>query len=226
MDRMNCAIAGQWLYLLDGGGVVFSDARQRFAGLDAAGVMAYRAFDAGVELEELERAAGRQSASANLKAIHALAHGRFPDEQPPVELPEREEVTAACEDANGCGATASATTIDFCGVPVALEIPGDAILDLCGDYFRRCKPLMQPPRRRIAARRESGRWAVYVDGRRFFELAHEDQIGLVMMHAARSLLLADAEYDIAFHAAMVARGNQGVLLCAQREAGKSTLAAY
>jgi hypothetical protein len=40
------------------------------------------------------------------------------------------------------------------------------------------------------------------------------------------MLYAEADYDLGFHAAAVANGDCGVLLCAPRECGKSTLAAY
>jgi hypothetical protein len=59
-----------------------------------------------------------------------------------------------------------------------------------------------------------------------FSLQHEQQLGLGLMHAARSLLYARGEYDVAFHAATIACGDCGVMLCAPREYGKSTLAAY
>jgi hypothetical protein len=65
-----------------------------------------------------------------------------------------------------------------------------------------------------------------VNGREFLTLEREHQIGQGLMHAARALLYAEGDYDIAFHAAMVARGNRGIMLCAPRECGKSTLAAY
>ena len=45
----------QWLYLLGDEGAVYSEARNRFAGLDAAGVSAYLAFDAGAQIEDLSR---------------------------------------------------------------------------------------------------------------------------------------------------------------------------
>jgi hypothetical protein len=47
-----------------------------------------------------------------------------------------------------------------------------------------------------------------------------------MLHAARSLLYAESRYDVAFHAGMVASDRCGLMLCAPREAGKSTLAAH
>ena len=65
-----------------------------------------------------------------------------------------------------------------------------------------------------------------MNGDRFLTLGHEQQIGLGLMHAARSLLYAEGDYDIAFHAAVVAHSNCGIMLCAPRECGKSTLAAY
>jgi hypothetical protein len=57
-------------------------------------------------------------------------------------------------------------------------------------------------------------------------LESEEQLGLAFMHAARAMLYQLGSYDVAFHAAMVAQQDRGLLLCAPRESGKSTLAAY
>ncbi len=45
----------QWLYMIGEEGLVYSQSRNRFAGLDAAGISAYQAFDAGIPLRDLVR---------------------------------------------------------------------------------------------------------------------------------------------------------------------------
>ena len=69
-------------------------------------------------------------------------------------------------------------------------------------------------------------WSICVNDRELFSFADERQLGLGMLHAARSLVYAEGGYDVAFHAGMVAKNDFGMMLCAPREAGKSTLAAY
>jgi hypothetical protein len=121
-------------------------------------------------------------------------------------------------------------TILFGGVPVSIHYPAgpqtDMIQRLCSDYFKRCEPTTLPARCHIAVQRNQDKWAVFVNGQSFMPLQHEEQLGLGLMHAARALLYHQAKYDIAFHAATVAQGEHGLLLCAPRESGKSTLAAY
>jgi len=213
--RITTTCARQWLYLLGDEGVVYSEAQNRFAGLDAAGVAAYRAFDAGAQMEDLRfiRADRPSSASDDgLKAIHALSRGNFPAgdarwDWPIVDKPRTSNIVIH-------------------NIPVLLEYPAGPLEDLCRDYFRNCHATMQPARCHLSAQREEDGWTIYANGRELLSSLRDGQIGLGLLHSARSLLYAEAEYDIAFHAAMVADRDCGVMLCAPREAGKSTLAAY
>jgi hypothetical protein len=201
--------------------VVYSEVRNRFAGLDAAGVSAYRAFDAGAQVEDLRFSGNDQgltsAASDALEAIHALSQGGFPGEGGPEAWPALDP--SSCEDP----ATA---TVEIDGIPVSLHYPSGESERRCQDYFRNCPPTGRPPRCCLSAQPEKNAWVIRVNGREFLTLEREHQIGLGLMHAARALLYAEGDYDIAFHAAMVAHGNRGIMLCAPRECGKSTLAAY
>jgi hypothetical protein len=220
-ERISSACPRQWLYLLGEEGVVYSEAKNRIAGLDAAGVSAYLAFDAGAQIDDLKPLGDDHRAASTtdgaLQAIHALSQGVFPDEDTPSDWPAFEpsqikpSVTA---------------NIEIDGIPILLEYPGGQLEDLCRDYFRNCTISTRPARFCLSAQRKEFGWAIYVNGRQFFILQQEQQIGLGLIHAARSLLYAEGRYDVALHAAMVARGDCGVLLCAPREYGKSTLAAY
>jgi hypothetical protein len=210
----------QWLYLLGDEGVVYSEARNRFAGLDAAGVSAYLAFDAGAQIEDLERSVnGRDAGAARgaLEAIHALSEGIFPDDDAPADRPDVESSQLA---------PSQAANIEIDGIPILLEFPVGHVENLCRDYFRNCASSTRPARFRLSAQRKQNGWAVCVNGREFFSMQQGQQLGLGLMHAARSLLYAEGNYDVAFHAAVVARDDCGVMLCAPRECGKSTLAAY
>src|SRR5277367_1584410 len=77
---------GQWLYLLGEEGIVYSERHNRFAGLDPAGVAAYRAFDAGAGIQDLRALGGRKilcpGSGNSLEAIYALSQGIFPAEEP------------------------------------------------------------------------------------------------------------------------------------------------
>ena len=213
--RITTTCARQWLYLLADQGIVYSEAQNRFAGLDAAGVAAYRAFDAGALLEDLRFIHGNRPSSASddgLKAIHALSRGNFPSEDARWDCPIVDKPRAS--------------NIDIHNIPVLLEYPAGPLEDLCRDYFRNCHATMQPARCHLSAQREEDGWTIYANGRELLSSLRDGQIGLGLLHSARSLLYAEAEYDIAFHAAMVADRDCGVMLCAPREAGKSTLAAY
>jgi len=213
--RITTTCARQWLYLLGDEGVVYSEAQNRFAGLDAAGVAAYRAFDAGAQMEDLRfiRADRPSSASDDgLKAIHALSRGNFPAgdarwDWPIVDKPRTSNIVIH-------------------NIPVLLEYPAGPLENLCRDYFRNCQATMQLARCHLSAQREEDGWTIYANGRELLSSLRDGQIGLGLLHSARSLLYAEAEYDIAFHAAMVADRDCGVMLCAPRESGKSTLAAY
>ena len=220
-ERVATTNPRQWLYLFDDEGVVFSETHSRFAGLDAAGVSAYRAFDAGARVEDLRKYNGAHNlapASADaLETIHALSQGTFPAEDASADWP----VFAQSKVTNSRPAN-----IEIYGIPVSLEYPAGPLEHLCQDYFQNCTPATQSARCHLSAQFTEKGWAILVNGREFFLLQREEQLGLGLMHAARSLLYAEGKYDVAFHAAMVAYGDCGVMLSAPREYGKSTLAAY
>jgi hypothetical protein len=201
-------------------GVVYSEAKNRFAGLDAAGVSAYLAFDAGAQVEDLKPIRDAQEPDApsdGLKAIHALAQGIFPDDE------SADESFEGWPDPSKHSETAN---IEIHGIPISLVYPIGSLEELCRDCFQNCAPSDKPALWRLSAQPTANGCAIYVNDRKLFSLQHEQQLGLGLMHAARSLLYAEGEYDVAFHAATIAYGNCGVMLCAPRECGKSTLAAY
>lgn len=224
LRRIATACPGQWLYLLADDGAVYSETQNRFAGLASAGVSAYRAFDAGAGIEELRRFSDRRSPSPTsedgLEAIYALSQGIFPTEESRIEWPPLEYPATA--------------NIEIHGIPLLLEHPIGPLEDLCRDYFRSCTPNTQPARYHLYAQHKGDGWAVYGNGRELLSFLRDEQLGLGFLHAARSLLYAGTEYDVALHAAMVADGDpdgdpdgdHGIMLCAPRESGKSTLAAY
>lgn len=218
--RITCAAPGQWLYLFGDEGVVYSETQNRFAGLDAAGTAAFRAFDAGStigELRSLEMRDDVRHPAHTLETIHALVQGIFPGEDALVEPPQLGfDLHSEPLSAN----------IEIGGVPIRLKIPDGPLDQFCRDYFLNCPASNRPAIAILSAQRGNGEWSIHVNGRRFFTLGHEQQIGLGFMHAARSLLYAKARFDVAFHAAMVANADCGVLLSAPRERGKSTLAAF
>jgi hypothetical protein len=215
LHRIDSTCLRQSLYLLGDEGVVYSEAQNRFAGLDAAGVSAYRAFDAGVSVQDLRECRDHGGFSSppedDLESIHALSQGIFPVENSRVEWPLLDHPISA--------------NIEIHGLPVLLEYPAGPLEDLCRDYFRNCPTTTRPARCHLHARHEDYGWTICVNGRALLSQLRNEQIGLGFLHAARSLLYAEAEYDVAFHAAMVADDERGVLLCAPREAGKSTLTA-
>jgi len=224
--RLPTAFPGQWLYLFAEEGVIYSEGQNRFAGLDAAGVSAYLAFEGGVSIGDLRRLnteVSRGSASDDgLEAIEALTHGVFPAEETPDELP-----TPGLTGPGGRVSGASKTEIiEIGGIPLLLEYPSGQLEQLCRDYFKYCPASDKPARCRLYAGRGEDGWAIYVNDRKLLSLASEEQLGLGLMHAARTILYAEAEYDVAFHAAAVARGDCAVLLSAPRESGKSTLSAF
>jgi hypothetical protein len=226
LDRVACACPQQWLYLLGEGGVVYSEACNRIAGLDAAGVSAYRAFDAGATLEDLggfRDADGCASTSDDgLKAIYELSQGVFPAEEAQAEWPAFDSSTLA---PSRCGDPAIAN-IEIDGIPISLQYPPGPLANLCRDYFRNCPATERQPRCSLSAQQTDKGWAILGNGIEFMPSLQEQQLGLGLLHAARSLLYAQGNYDVAFHAAMVANGDCGIMLSAPRECGKSTLAAY
>jgi hypothetical protein len=219
LNRIDSACPGQWLYLCDDAGIVYSEKQNRFAGLDAAGVLAYRAFDAGACIEDLlalqenETAHTCDSPMHGLKAIHALARGMFPAESPREEWPTLDYFVEA--------------NIEILDIPIRLEYPSGQLEALCRDNFQNCQSVTgaKPARCHLHAKQEADGYAIYVNGRKFLTQLRGEQTGLGLLHAARSLLYEEARYDVAIHASMVADDNRGILLCAPREAGKSTLTA-
>lgn len=219
LHREVTACAGQWLYQLGDDGVVYSETRNRFVGLDAAGVSAYRAFNAGVSIQDLRGVNDvRNSFSASsdrLEAIHALSEGIFPSEGGE-DIQEQWPALDQSVTAN----------VEIHGIPVFLEYPAGRLEHLCRDSFRNCPAIAQPGQCHLRAQHTEGGWSIYANGRELLSSLRDEQVGLGLLHAARSLLYAEAEYDVAFHASMVADRDCGVMLCAPRESGKSTLAAY
>lgn len=219
LHRIDSACPGQWLYLLGDEGVIYSEMQNCFVGLDAAGVSAYQAFDAGASIQDLRdySDAGNLSSSSGtledgLESIYALAHGSFSIEHQRAEWP----ILDHHESAN----------IEIHGIPVLLEYPAGPFEHLCRDYFRSFPVTTQPARSHLCAQHENDGWAIYANSRKFLSQLRNEQIGLGLLHAVRFLLYAEAEYDVAFHAAMVADNDRGIMLCAPSESGKSTLAAY
>lgn len=215
LHRIDSACLGQSLYLLEDGGVVYSEIQNRFAGLDAAGVSAYRAFDAGAGVQDLRDCNDKHNISSQfgdgLEAIHALSQGVFPVSGSSEEWPKFDGPKSA--------------NVEIHGIPVLLEYPEGGLENLCSDYFRNCPATTQPAQCHLYARHENDSWTICANGQVILSQLRDEQIGLGFLHAARSLLYTKADYDIAFHAAMIADAEVGILLCAPREAGKSTLTA-
>jgi len=216
LRRIAAAYSGHWLYLLGDEGVLYSETHSRFVGLNAAGVFAYRAFDAGVTVGELNAVADRQSRDlASSEAMHTileLSRGVFPSESSPAAWPPLQQPVPA--------------NLAIHDVPVFVDFPGGSLEDLCRDYFHRFPPAVEPAKCRISAHRAHELWTIDINGSAILSSLRDQQLGLAFMHAARSVLYAESKYDIAFHAAMVSNHECGILLCGPREAGKSTLAAY
>jgi len=205
---------GQWLYLIANEGVIYSETLTRFVGLGEAGVAAYQAFDAGATVEDLVAHTGQsaQGATDELKTLYALTQGEFPPEEPRATLPALQHPAVA--------------NFEVLDIPVLVEFPPGASGSLCLDCFRSCPPSTRPAEAHVSARREKNGWAIAINGHQLLAALEEEQLGLGYLHATRTLLYAESRYDVAFHAAMVADDTCGLLLCAPREAGKSTLAAY
>jgi hypothetical protein len=226
LRRVATERAGQWLYLFGDEGMVYSETQNRFAGLDATGVAAYRAFEAGATVDDLRHVRAEDSDSVvsahALGAISALTQGIFPIPDCPTESPRlepREFVTSRTTNSK-------TESIEIGGISILLEYPSGPLEPLCRDYFRNCPPATRPPGCHLRAQRAGNCWTICVNGREVLSLQREEQLGLGLMHAARAMLYAKADYDLGLHAAAVAHGDCGVLLCAPRECGKSTLAAY
>jgi hypothetical protein len=209
----------QWLYQLGDEGIVYSQAQNRIAGLDAAGLLAYWAFDAGASLDDLQAfstASQRsQAAELTLDTIFALSRGRFPKAQ---DHEERGDWPALD--------FSQSATVEVHGIPMLVECPQEALRMLCSDCFKSCPLSNQPARFHLRIVRAGTSWAISANDREIFAPVRDEQIGLGLLHAVRSLLYDEAPYDVAFHAAMIADSRHGIMLCAPREFGKSTLSAY
>jgi hypothetical protein len=212
IKRVACSVPRQWLYLFgEEGGVVYSEAQGRFAGLDAAGIAAFLECDLD----------GSRIPGNEIESIRDLARGVFPSEDAPEDWPPFDANAYSKESRPEVN-----TNVEIGGIPVLVKYPAGPVATLCGDYFRSCKRTSSLPRCCLSAEQTEHGWAILVNGREFLPIEKKDQLGLGLMHAARSALYQLGSYDVAFHAAMVAQGNRGLLLCAPRESGKSTLAAY
>jgi hypothetical protein len=215
---MATACEQQWLYQLGDEGIVYSQAQNRIAGLDAAGLLAYQAFDAGASLHDLQafRSMSQSSQTAEaLDVIFALSKGRFPADQ---DHEERRDWPAL-----DCPQNAS---VEVHEIPMLVECPQEAQKMLCSDCFKSCPPSTQPARFHLRIVRAGTSWSISANDREIFPSVRDEQVGLGLLHAVRSLLYDEAPYDVAFHAAMIADAKHGIMLCAPREFGKSTLAAY
>jgi hypothetical protein len=204
----------QWLYQIGENGILYSQKQNRVAGLDAGGLLTYRAFDAGVCLQDLREVAGSSQSSA-LDTIFALSKGKFPEAQ---EAEERRDwpPLVSPPDANA----------GVHGIPMRVELPGGETGVLGKDCFRSCPLTTQPARFHLRLERVATTWTIIANDQEIFPAIKDEQAGLGLLHAVRSLLYAEAQYDVAFHAAMVADSQHGIMLCAPRESGKSTLAAH
>jgi hypothetical protein len=225
-QRLAVAFPRQWLYLFGNEGAIYSESQNRFAGLDAAGVAAYLAFDAGASVDDLKRLSytdrNHPASGDALDAIFGLTQGRFPVEEPQDNWPAPNSKARR----NSRTGNSKTESIEIGGIPVLIEYPAGQREHLCRDYFRHSPTTTREPRCHLCAWPAENGWAVYVNGQQFLSLQREQQLGLGLMHAARAMLYAEAQYDAAFHAAAIASGDGAVLLCAPRECGKSTLAAY
>ena len=164
-ERIDCACPRQWLYLFGEEGVVYSESRNRFAGLDAAGIAAYRAFDAGAQVEDLRDISdrhGSETASGGLEAIHALAQGIFPDES------AEEHAKAWPDSGPSISSLEDSKNIEIHGIPISLAYPTGPWEELCRDIFRNCARSDEPPLWRLSAQPTENGWAIHINGRKFF----------------------------------------------------------
>ena len=208
----------QWLYIVGDEGVVYSQRQSRFAGLDAAGVAAYQAFDAGLCIDDLQEWRGQSSTAADkrLQTIFDLSRGQFPASQADEAAATHYPLLENRQIAN----------VEILGIRMLIEYPHGAWEILSRDCFRNCHPASGPAFFHINTQQEKDGWIISINGRTFYSCLRDEQIGLGLLHAVRSLLYSQAEYDVAFHGAMVADDQRGILLCAPRESGKSTLGAH
>lgn len=223
-ERIACATPRQWLYLFEDGGVVFSESSNRFAGLGASGVAAYLALDGGASLADLRHSfcgdLANAAASTNLEAIFALTRGIFPRDESDSEIWPEPDLSG------NISKSPSSSRVHLHGISMQVDFPAGIGGELCRDCFRGSQACAEPVRWRIAAQQKNACWVIFLNGQELFSLADERQMGLGMLHAARSLVYTEGQYDVGFHAGMVAGDDFSLMLCAPREAGKSTLAAY
>lgn len=209
----------QWLYLVGEEGVIYSQVRNRFIGLDAAGVSAYQAFDAGASVRDLQPFSNTDAdfaaTEAALNMIFALSQGEFPQDR----ASEDHAAWPACD-------APRTANLEIHGIPILVDYPSGVAGDLCRDCFRSCLPSAEAARFHLHSRQTKDGWSIFINGQEFFSGLREDQVGLGYLHAVRTLLYAHGAYDVAFHAAVVADRCRGIMLCAPRESGKSTLAAH
>lgn len=208
----------QWLYRIGEQGIIYSQTQNRFVGLDTGGVLAYQAFDAGASLHDLLEANGTNNSPVTeeaLSSIFALSKGRFPESQ---ELEKRKDWPEL--------SPAGTANLEVHGIPMLVECPpGDAGV-LCKDCLLSCPPATRPARFHLRFHRMGIHWTIFANGQETFTSVRDGQLGLALLHTVRSLLYDEARYDVAFHAAMVADSRHGLMLCAPRESGKSTLTAH
>ncbi len=225
-DELKCVethCERQWLYQIGEEAVVYSEAQNRFAGLNAGGLLAFQAFDSGVSLGELQAfsSAGVSTwTNQALDAIYGLSQGRFPKDSRP---------DARHSDERGDWQTLvspQSANIEILGIPMLVEPLPEDFSVLANDCFLSCQTTTQPARFHIRSVRRESLWTVSINEREVLSSVRDEQIGLGLLHAVRFLMYAEAQYDVAFHAAMVADTHHGVMLCAPRESGKSTLAAH
>ncbi|MGC1295766.1 MAG: hypothetical protein WA869_12080 [Alloacidobacterium sp.] len=208
----------QWLYQIGEQGIVYSQKQNRIAGLDVAGLLAYRAFNAGASLQDLQALGATRHASPMtadaLNTIFALSKGHFPEAQ---EAEERRDWPSLLSppDAN----------VEVHGIPMLVEFSHGAEA-LCRDCFRSCPPATRPARFHLRLQRSTTSWTITANDQEIFPSIKDEQVGLGLLHAVRSLLYDEARYDVAFHSSMVGNREHGIMLCAPRESGKSTLAAH
>lgn len=211
------ASAHQWLYQIGEEGILYSQAQNRIAGLDAAGLLAYRAFDAGASLQDLQAlSAADQISPATTQALDtilALSRGQYIGSQDQERRNWPPLVSPPCAN------------VEVRGIPILLECSHSVLEVLGNDCFLSAPSTTQRARFHLRVQRAGTSWKISTNDQEIFPSLRDEQIGLGLLHAVRLLLYDDAQYDIAFHAAMVADDQHGIMLCAPRESGKSTLAA-
>jgi len=213
---MPTARFGQWLYLLDDGGLVYSESQNRFVGLDMAGVLAYRAFDKGSNPDDLH-GFGRaisDTKKLNMQIIFGLSRGQFPD----TKADDRLKIAQLDLKQKGV------FTVHH--LPILFAATDGIDTELCRDCFKSCPSAMESARFHLQILNIESCLAICVNGQEMLRVPNSEQVGLGLLHVVRSLLYNEVDYDVAFHAAMIGDGRYALMLCAPRESGKSTLAAY